>query len=183
RLLEDGTQAHFMTRRFDRVSGQKIHTATFCGLAHEDRNPAGNTHYETLFGVARRLGLGQPALDQLVRRMVFNVLARNQDDHSKNHAFLMDANGTWVQSPAYDLIFSFQPNSRWIAQQQMRVGGKRDGFTLADLESAARAADVKRPAAIIADVRAALSRWPKFARESGLEHAQAKAIAQHFRKL
>lgn len=183
RLLEDGDRAHFMTRRFDRIDGQKVHVATFCGLAHEDRNPAGNTHYETLFGVARRLALGQPALDQLYRRMVFNVLARNQDDHSKNHAFLMDGAGSWALSPAYDLVFSYKKDSRWIAKQQMCVAGKRDDFTLEDLERAASAADVKRPLPIIDEVRAAIALWPTFASQCGLEKPQTQAIQSHFRQL
>ncbi len=183
RLLPDGERAHFMTRRYDRVHGQKIHVTTFSGIAHQDRNPAGNTHYETLFSTARALNLGQTALDQLYRRMVFNVLARNQDDHAKNHAFLMDPDGTWFLSPAYDLIFSFKKDSRWISAQQMRVNGKRDDFTLDDLTLAARAADVKRPRRIIDEVRTALTRWPEFAATAGLEAAHADIIHQHFRNL
>ena len=183
RLLPDGDRAHFMTRRFDRVEGQKVHVATFSGIAHEDRNPAGNTHYETLFSTARALGLGQPALDQLYRRMVFNVLSRNQDDHAKNHAFLMDLKGTWWLSPAYDIVFSFKKDSRWISAQQMRVNGKRDHFTSEDLLLAAGAADVKRPEPIIDQVRSALARWPAFADAAGLADEQAALIASHFRKL
>ncbi len=183
RLLPDGERAHFMTRRFDRIRGQKIHVATFAGIAHEDRNPVGNTHYETLFATARGLDLGQTALDQLYRRMVFNVLARNQDDHAKNHAFLMDPDGTWWLSPAYDLIFSFKKDSRWIAAQQMRVNGKRDDFTRGDLEVAARAADVKQPGRIIEEVSAALTRWPEFAGEAGLQEQQAQVIRGYFRAM
>jgi serine/threonine-protein kinase HipA len=183
RLLPDGARAHFMTRRFDRILGQKIHMATFSGIAHEDRNPAGNTHYETLFSTARSLDLGQSALDQLYRRMVFNVLARNQDDHAKNHAFLMDPDGSWWLSPAYDLIFSFKKDSRWISAQQMRVNGKRDDFTRSDLLQAARAADVKHPGPIIEEVSAALSLWPEFAARSGLQEEQAFSIQAHFRRL
>lgn len=183
RLLRDGDQAHFMTRRFDRVAGHKVHVATFCGIAHEDRNPPGNTHYETLFSTARRLGLGQVELDQLYRRMVFNVLARNQDDHSKNHAFLMDPDGTWWLSPAYDLIFSYKKDSRWVATQQMCVNGKRDGFTLEDLTRAASAADVKHPKRIIDEVRASLKEWRGFAQDAGLSEAQAHAIEECFREL
>lgn len=181
RLFSEGNRAHFMTRRFDRIDGRKVHVATFCGIAHEDRNPAGNTHYETLFSTARALGLGQSALDQLYRRMVFNVLARNQDDHSKNHAFLMDPKGTWWLSPAYDIIFSYKKDSRFIASQQMRVNGKRDHFTLEDLLVAARAADVKHPQRIISEVRASLEKWLHFAETAGLNEAQAHGIQEHFR--
>lgn len=183
RLMPDGERAHFMTRRFDRVQGQKIHVTTFAGIAHQDRNPAGNTHYETLFATARALGLGQAALDQLYRRMVFNVLARKQDDHAKNHAFLMDPDGTWFSSPAYDLTFSFKKDSRWISAQQMRVNGKRDHFTLEDLRQAARAADIKRPDRIIDEVRAATARWPEFADTAQLQAEHTHVIQAHFRKL
>lgn len=182
-LLADADRAHFMTRRFDRVMGKKVHVATFSGIAHQDRNPAGNTHYETLFTTARSLNLGQPALDQLYLRMVFNVLARNQDDHAKNHAFLMDPDGTWWLSPAYDVIFSFKKDSRWISAQQMRVAGKRDQFTRVDLHQAARAADVKRPDHAIERVQAALVRWPEFAALAGLKEEQAHLIQNHFRRL
>ncbi len=183
RLLPDGDRAHFMTRRFDRIDGTKLHVQTFCGLAHEDRNPVGNTHYETLFATARSLELGQPALDQLYRRMVFNVLARNQDDHSKNHAFLMDPAGRWWLSPAYDIVFSYKKNSRWVAAQQMCVNGKRDAFTRDDLRAAARAADVKRPDPIIDEVRSTLTSWPRVATECGLKEEQANAIFSCFRML
>lgn len=181
RLFSEENRAHFMTRRFDRIDGNKVHVATFCGIAHEDRNPAGNTHYETLFSTARSLGLGQASLDQLYRRMVFNVLARNQDDHSKNHAFLMAADGTWWLSPAYDIIFSYKKDSRWISAQQMRVNGKRDHFTLEDLLVAARAADVKHPRRILEEVRASLDQWLHFAETAGLQEAQAHGIQAHFR--
>lgn len=183
RLLPDGDRAHFMTRRFDRVRGQKIHVATFSGIAHEDRNPAGNTHYETLFATARRLDLGQEALDELYRRMVFNVLSRNQDDHAKNHAFLMDSDGTWFLSPAYDIVFSFKKDSRWISSQQMRVNGKRDDFTLEDLRAAASAADVRHPERIIDQVRSGIGRWMQVANEAGLDEEHAEAIRSHFRQL
>ncbi len=113
RLLPDGERAHFMTRRYDRVHGQKIHVTTFSGIAHQDRNPAGNTHYEILFSTARALNpQSNEARLTLPSYMVFNALARNQDDHAKNHAFLMDPDGTWFLSPAYDLIFSFKKDSR-----------------------------------------------------------------------
>ena len=183
RLLADGERAHFMTRRYDRVQGHKLHVTTFSGIAHEDRNPAGNTHYETLFSTARALRLGQPALSQLYRRMVFNVLARNQDDHAKNHAFLMDPDGTWWLSPAYDLTFSFKKDSRFISAQQMRVNGKRDHFTRADLLQAAHAADVKHPEPIMEEVQSALRRWPEFAATAGLKNEQTALIAEHFRDL
>ncbi|MGL1903932.1 MAG: type II toxin-antitoxin system HipA family toxin [Fibrobacterales bacterium] len=183
RLLDDGSRAHFMTRRFDRYQGHKIHVQTFCGIAHQDRNPAGNTHYETLFLVARKLGLTQPSLDELYRRMVFSILARNQDDHSKNHAFMMDGTGNWRETPAYDITFSYNKNSRWIAQQQMSCNGKRDNFIKKDLLAAADAADVRRPGPIIEQVEESLKKWDSFAISAGLPQKTRDKIGSHFRWL
>ena len=154
---------------------------SFCGIAHEDRNPSGNTHYETLFSVARKIGLGQTALDELYRRMVFNILARNQDDHSKNHGFIMDGTGSWFLSPAFDIVFSYKKGSRWVDLQQMCCNGKRNAFTQDDLLSASKAADVKNPDAIIREVSDVIACWPDFAAKAGLEPDQMKAIQTFFR--
>lgn len=181
RLITEGSRAHFMTRRFDRISGKKMHVHTFCGLAHEDRNPPGNTHYETLFATARKIGLGQKALDELYRRMVFNILARNQDDHSKNHSFMMDGSGAWQLTPAYDIVFCYKKNSRWVDLQQMSCNGKRDNFTRDDLYAAANAADVKNPDALIREVTDALTFWPDIAAEAGLQKEHIKIISELFR--
>ena len=183
RLQTDESEAHFMTRRFDRIENTKIHVHTFCGIAHQDRNPPGNTEYETLFLTARRLGLSQESLTELYRRMVFNILARNQDDHSKNHAFFMDTDGTWALAPAYDITFSYNSSSRWIDKQQMRCNGKRDGFTRDDLLEAAKSADVRRPERTIREVRESLSEWPEYADEAGLPRAQAAAVESAFRNI
>ena len=183
RLLHDKNREHFMTRRFDRIDGMKIHVHTFCGMTHEDRNPVGNTHYETLFTTARKLNLGQEQLNELYRRMVFNIIARNQDDHSKNHAFMMDGSGTWRLTPAYDIVFTYKKNSRFVDKQQMRCNGKRDNFTQDDLNMAAIAADIKNPDKIIQDVKDAIKLWPDFANEAGLKSDQAKAIKGLFRDI
>ena len=183
RLHTDGPDAHFMTRRFDRINNTKIHVHTFCGIAHQDRNPPGNTEYETLFLTARKLGLSQESLSELYRRMVFNILSRNQDDHSKNHAFFMDTDGTWALAPAYDITFSYKASSRWIDKQQLRCNGKRDGFTTDDLYEAAKAADVRRPEGIIQEVRDSLDEWPKYADEAGLPGIQAAAVESAFRRI
>ena len=183
RLIPDGKRSHFMTRRFDRLDGKKLHVQSFCGIAHEDRNPPGNTHYETLFSVARKIGLGQTALEELYRRMVFNILARNQDDHSKNHGFIMDGTGSWFLSPAFDIVFSYKKGSRWVDLQQMCCNGKRDAFTRDDLLSASKAADVKNPDAIIREVSDAIACWPDFAAKAGLEPDQMEAIRTFFRSV
>jgi serine/threonine-protein kinase HipA len=181
RLYKTEKDAHFMTKRFDRIGGTKIHMHTFAGIAHEDRDPVGNTSYEILFATARKLGLGQIGLDELYRRMVFNIITRNQDDHSKNHAFLMDAKGKWILSPAYDITFSFDKTSRYISLQQMRCNGKRDDFTKDDLIAAADAADVTDPEKIIKQVKDAVAFWHEFAAKAELPQDQASAIGRYFR--
>lgn len=183
RLLHGGGAAHFMTRRFDRDSeGGKYHVQTYCAIAHQDRDPVGTTSYEHLFSTARRLGLGQVALNELYLRMVFNIAARNQDDHSKNHAFLMDGNGKWYLTPAYDLCFAYKKGSRWIDQHQMRCNGKRDEFNLADLEAAAEAADVRNFRKYISQVKDALALWPELAASVGLPADKTNAISAQFRR-
>ena len=184
RLLPDGDKAHFMTRRFDRdENGAKYHVQTLCAIDHADRNPPGHVGYERLFAVARRLGLGQKDLDQLYRRMVFNILARNHDDHSKNHAFLMKPDGQWHLSPAYDICYSYKPGSRWIHQHQLSCNGKRDHFTASDLLAAATAADVRSPQEHIDAVNAALSYWPAVAEQVGLPAEQMASIRATFREI
>ena len=186
RLMPDGNRAHFMTRRFDRGdNGEKYHVQTFAALTHQDRDPPGAIGYESLFFTARALGLPQSDLDQIYRRMVFNILARNQDDHAKNHAFIMDNDGTWLLSPAYDVCYSYKPGSRWIGKHQMRCNNKRDDFTLEDLLQAAHAADVKRSITmeIISEVRSALGRWNEFADEVDLNTMARNQIREAFRKL
>lgn len=181
RLYKTQKDAHFMTKRFDRLNGIKIHMHTFAGIAHEDRDPVGNTSYEILFATARKLGLGQLELDELYRRMVFNIIARNQDDHSKNHAFLMDGTGKWILSPAYDITFSFDKHSKYISLQQMRCNGKRDNFIKEDLMAAADAADVTDPEKIIRQVKDAVGTWHECAAKADLPKEQADAIVQYFR--
>ena len=183
RLYEIGEQAHFMTKRFDRINGYKIHIQSFCSIAHQDRNPVGNTSYEILFSTARELGLNQQSLDQLYKRMVFNILARNQDDHSKNHAFMMDVRGQWQLTPAFDITFSYRKESKWIALQQMCCNTKRDNFRKSDLLEAAKAADVKNPQKIIDSVVSALECWDDFGAEAGVPLLQINQIKQLFRRI
>ena len=173
--------SHFMTQRFDRFKGEKIHMATFCALAHADRNPPGMYGYESLFETARKIGCSQKELNQIYKRMVFNIIARNQDDHSKNHSFLMNREGKWIVSPAYDICFSYNKTSRWIDKQQMSCNGKRDDFTLEDLLAVARFADVSNPKAIIEEVKNGISEWSEIARSAGLPPKDANRIENLFR--
>lgn len=166
RLFEENGRRHFMTRRFDRLAdGAKLHMQSLCGLAHFDFNAAGAYSYEQALMMIRRLGLPMAAMEEQFRRMVFNILARNQDDHVKNIAFLMNKKGAWALAPAYDMTFSYNPSGAWTSAHQMTVNGKRDNFTLEDLKACAEVGSLKRGRAetIFGDVRKAVARWPEFA--------------------
>lgn len=166
RLLEEGGRRHFMTKRFDRLDGgRKLHMQTLGAIAHYDFNEAGAYSYEQAMQVIRRLGMSTPAVEEQFRRMAFNVVARNQDDHVKNIAFLMDRRGEWSLAPAYDVTYSYNPYGRWTSSHQMSMNGKRDGFTREDFRECARAVSLKRGRAdaILDEVVAAVRRWPHFA--------------------
>ena len=180
RLLEEGGRRHFMTRRFDRLpDGGKLHMQSLGGMAHFDFNAPGAHAYEQALLVIRRLGLGMGALRQQYRRMVFNIMARNQDDHVKNIAFLMDQRGGWALAPAYDVTYAWQPAGRWTAAHQMTLNGKRDGFTVDDFLQCADHASIGRAqaTAICRAVAGAVSRWPECAEQANVAPARRDAIA------
>lgn len=171
RVLEEGGRRHFMTRRFDRTAdGGKLHVQSLAALAHFDFNAAEAHSYEQAFGVIRRLGLPMSAIEQQFRRMTFNVVARNQDDHVKNIAFLMNREGRWSLAPAFDVTFSYNPTGAWTARHQMSLNGKREGFTLEDFHAGERVAGLKRgrAAAILDEVTSAVSKWPTVAARAGV---------------
>jgi serine/threonine-protein kinase HipA len=179
RLLEEGDRRHFMTRRFDRTAeGDKLHMQSLAALEHLDFELREAHSYEQAFGVIRRLGLSAEAAEEQFRRMVFNVVARNQDDHVKNIAFLMNHRGEWSLSPAFDVVYSFNPDGRWTRVHQMSINGKRDDFTIADLEEAASVAGLERAAArrITDEVTAAVARWPEFAAAAQVPEETTTAI-------
>ena len=166
RLLEENGRRHFMTRRFDRLpGGAKMHMQLLCALAHFDFNQAGAYAYEQALLTIRQLHLPMASVEEQFRRMVFNIVARNQDDHVKNIAFLMDKLGEWSLAPAFDVTYSYNPGGAWTAAHQMTLNGKRDDFTSADFDACAKSASMKRGRAgtIIEEVRAAVQRWPEFA--------------------
>ena len=184
RLLEENGRRHFMTRRFDRLpDAGKLHMQSLGALAHFDFNAAGAHSYEEALRVIRQLDLGMDAIEQQFRRMVFNVVARNQDDHVKNIAFLMDKSGRWTLSPAFDVIYSYNPNGAWTASHQMSINGKRDNFTRADLRACAQTAMMKRGRAdtILDEVRGAVTDWPRFAAAARVAEVQADAIVRTLR--
>jgi serine/threonine-protein kinase HipA len=171
RLLEENNRRHFMTRRFDRLSGgAKLHMQSLAALAHYDFNQAGAYAYEQALFAIRRLGLPMAAVEEQFRRMLFNIVARNQDDHVKNIAFLMNQQGEWSLSPAFDVTYSYNPAGTWTGAHQMTVNGKRDGFSLADFDACAKSAMMKRgrAKAILAEVQAAVERWSEFSGEAKL---------------
>lgn len=171
RLLEENGRRHFMTRRFDRLpGGAKLHMRSLCALAHFDFNQAGAYAYEQALLTIRQLKLPMAAVEEQFRRTVFNIVARNQDDHVKNIAFLMDQQGEWSLAPAFDVTYSYNSSGSWTATHQMTLNGKRDGFVLEDFEACAKAAVMKRgrAAKIIEEVRDAVMCWPEFAAEAGL---------------
>lgn len=171
RLFEENGRHHFMTRRFDRLAdGKKLHMQSLCALAHYDYNMAGAYSYEQALLGIRQLGLPMSAVEEMFRRMAFNIIGRNQDDHVKNIAFLMDKSGAWSLAPAFDMIYSFNPSGAWTANHQMTMNGKRDSFTLEDFKACAKTASMKRgrAEAIVEEVRETVLHWRDYADEVGV---------------
>lgn len=167
-LIEENGRAHFLTKRFDRNHGQKVHMQTLCGIAHFDYRLLRAYSYEQAFGVMRMLRLPYSAAQELYRRLVFNVVVRNQDDHTKNISFLMDKNGKWQLSPAYDMGYAYNPDGGWTAMHQMSVNGKFDNITRDDLMALAATNNIKEATHIIEEVCEAASHWPDIAKECGV---------------
>jgi serine/threonine-protein kinase HipA len=184
RLFEENGRHHFMTRRFDRLAGgEKLHMQSLCALAHYDYNLAGAYAYEQALLVIRQLGLPLGAVEEMFRRMVFNIIARNQDDHVKNIAFLMDKSGAWSLAPAFDMTYSFNPSGAWTASHQMTMNSKRDNFTMGDFKACAKTASMKRgrAEAIVSEVLATVSRWRDYADEAGVPDAWREQIQSTLR--
>ena len=167
KLLEDGDRHHFMTKRFDRKNnGEKIHMQTLAALKHLDRDSRHS--YEELFEVARKLGLGDGDAREIFRRMTFNVLALNNDDHTKNFSFLMDQDGIWKLAPAYDLCYANNPNSRWINKHQMSINQKQADISTNDLKAIAQTQGIRGFEEDIQRIQSAISRWPEIAKKCGV---------------
>ncbi len=181
RLLHENGRAHFMTKRFDRVGHEKLHMQSLCGIAHYDYNAAGAYGYEQVFEVMRRLRLPRADAIQLYRRLIFNVVARNQDDHTKNIAFLMGPDGAWRLAPAFDLIYAHNPHGRWTHQHQMTINGKRDHFTRDDLRTVGASIGIARPDDILEEIVDAVAAWPEVAREAGVDPKHAEEIGRALR--
>lgn len=184
RLLEEGDRRHFMTRRFDRGrDGAKRHMQSLGALAHLDFNQPGAHSYEQAFDAMRRLGLPHREIEQLFLRMTFNIVARNQDDHVKNIAFLMDRAGAWSLAPAFDMTYAYRPTSRWVGQHQMSMNGKRDRFTLEDFDACGRVAALPRGRGrrIVQHVIEVVSQLDDYAERVDVEDRQRQAIGRALR--
>jgi len=178
RLFEENGRAHFMTKRFDREGADvKHHIQTFCAMKHYDYNAVTSFAYEQLFQTMRELNLGYPEAEQMYRRMVFNVLARNCDDHTKNFSFKLIKDGTWTLAPAYDICHAFKPDHKWVSQHALSVNGKRKNITENDLLTVAQSMNIKKADQIIRQVNAQVLRWEKFADQTGVSKKIRKAVA------
>jgi serine/threonine-protein kinase HipA len=174
-LLLEGERAHFMTKRFDRQGNQKIHYQSLCAMDHADYKTPGGYSYEQLFSLMRTLRLNKAQGLELYRRMVFNIVARNQDDHTKNFGFILADRQRWELAPAFDIAFSYKPGSPWVNAHQLSLNGKRDDFTVQDLLSPATSF-LKEARSIIDEVVTTVAEWPRFAQEAGVSPAFARQI-------
>ena len=183
-LLEENGRRHFLTKRFDRgENGEKIHMQSLCGMAHYDLNMAGRYSYEQCFLIMRQLGLSVGEVEQQFRRMVFNIVARNQDDHVKNIAFLMDKRGKWSLSPAYDITYSYDPSGGMTSGHQMSMNGKVSDFVMDDFKRCGNVALLKRGRArvILEEVTEVVSRWGVYAGRVGVSLDYSMEVARHHR--
>ena len=178
-LIEENGRAHFLTRRFDREGGRKLHMQTLCALAHYDFRLLRAYGYEQAFSVMRALRLPYSAAREMFRRMVFNVVVRNQDDHTKNISFLMDEKGRWRLSPAYDMGYAYNPQGGWTAKHQMSVNGKFEDITRGDLLAVAAANNIKDATEVIDQVTDAVAAWPQTARNCGVPEAMIAGIEKN----
>ncbi len=180
RLLEENDRAHFMTRRFDRQNGSKQHIQTLCAMQHLDFKQRGTHDYNQYFQAIAALKLPETALEEGFRRMVFNVLAANCDDHTKNLSFLMDESGKWQLAPAYDVTHAYNPKGEWTYQHLMSVNGKFQDITRADLEAVGDRFLIPGYRRIIKSVSEAVGRWPEFAGAAGLPPAEIQRVREDF---
>jgi serine/threonine-protein kinase HipA len=182
-LKKENQRTHFMTKRFDRLNNQKLHTQTLCGLAHFDYNMPGAYSYEQAFQIMRQMQLPYTDMEELFRRMVFNIMARNQDDHTKNISFLMNPEGKWSLSPAYDITFAYNPSNFWLKSHQMTINGKKDDLNLTDVLTVAKNVHLKKPTQLIQECREAIVRWGEFADAAFINSEQQAEIKGLFNLL
>ncbi len=175
-LIEENGRAHFLTKRFDRERCEKVHMQTLCGIAHYDYRLLRGYSYEQAFNIMRGLRLTYQEAQEMFRRVVFNVVVRNQDDHTKNISFLMDKQGRWRLSPAYDMGYAYNPNGEWTSAHQMSVNGKFDDITRTDLLELASRNNIRNASHIIDEVCYACADWHKIARECDVPQMMIDSI-------
>jgi serine/threonine-protein kinase HipA len=175
-LLENEGKYHFLTERFDCPGGEKLHMQTLCGMAALDFNSITDNSYEQAFSVIDRLKCDFNDIKELYRRMVFNVMARNMDDHTKNISFLMDNRGNWMLSPAYDIAFAYDPSNYWLRQHQMSISGKRNDITFEDLMAVGEHYRIRDRREIIEKVREGVSRFQEIAKGLNLSRVKISEI-------
>ena len=180
KLLEENRRAHFMTKRFDRQGTKKLHLQTLCALAHFDYNDPAAYSYEQAFQVMRQLKLHYRDAEELFRRMCFNVIARNQDDHTKNISFLMNENGEWTLSPAYDVTYAYDPENKWMKDHQMSINGKRRDIKRSGIIALAKNMNIKKPDEIIEKIISKVMNWSKYADRAKVNAKQIKTIKKTF---
>ena len=183
-LLEENGRAHFMTKRFDREGGEiKHHIQTFCALKHFDYNEVTSFSYEQLFQTMRELKLPYSDGEQMFRRMVFNVLARNCDDHTKNFSFRLKKGSKWELAPAYDICHAYKPNHKWVSQQALSICGKRKNITGEYLIIIEKSIKNKKAEAVIEEIKQTLRQWKKFADAVHVSPSLPDEIAKTLKRL
>lgn len=182
RILEIDGRAHFMTKRFDRLPGnEKLHVQSLCALQHYDHHLSQVYSYEQVYSTIQQLHLGNESSQEMYRRMVFNILARNQDDHTKNIAFMMNKAGEWQLTTAFDMVWQYSPQGRYTSVHQLSANGKRDNFTIADLEKVADSWGIYRAKEIRDQVADAVALWPRLAKKAGVGSQIIESIRKTYR--
>jgi len=179
RLYEENGRAHFITKRFDRADSEtKHHVQTFCAMKHFDFNSVNSFSYEQLFQCMRELKLSYADAEQMFRRMVFNVIARNCDDHTKNFSFRLKQEANWELAPAYDVCHAYRPGSEWVSQHALSINGKRKNITKEDLQLIGSSIKCKKANEIINEINDQVNTWQKYAKEVNVTPALRNSIAK-----
>jgi serine/threonine-protein kinase HipA len=179
KLLEENGRAHFMTKRFDRSGNTKHHMQSLCAMQHFDFNDMFGYSYEQMFQTMRMLKLTYPEAEEMFRRMVFNVLATNYDDHTKNFAFILKKDEPWKLAPAYDLCFAFDPTNHWVSKQTLSVNGKRLFITKEDLMTVAKQNNIKKGEKIIDSINEVVKSWSTYAALAGVRTDLIEKVHTH----
>jgi serine/threonine-protein kinase HipA len=183
KLFEENGRSHFMTKRFDREGNQKVFYQSLCGLMEMDFRQKGAHDYQQYLRAINSLSLGHDALSQAFRRIAFNIMARNCDDHTKNFGFLMGVDGVWRLAPAYDVMYAYNPKGEWTYQHLCGINGKFDGHTRADLLALAKQFDIKKPALILDEVKSTISTWKMFAKDVGVSQQLMNEVHSNLKLL